>query len=201
VAKVKHTKNGLKLEREALQRYTRYLPMLQLKKQQLQVELRQVAARIEENEGRAREARARIAPWVRLLAEPIALSDYLRVVEVRESAGSIAGVAIPLLEEVRFERTLPDLYATPPWLDDALLVLEGLTRLGIERRLLDEQRRLLAAELRTTTQRVNLFEHVKIPEAEHNIRVIRIFLGDESTAGVVRAKIAKTKSPTARGAA
>jgi len=48
-------------------------------------------------------------------------------------------------------------------------------------------------ELRTTTQRVNLFEKKLIPELRENIRKIKIFLGDEETAAVGRAKLAKGK--------
>jgi hypothetical protein len=44
---------------------------------------------------------------------------------------------------------------------------------------------------------VNLFEKVKIPEAQEAIRVIRIKLGDEMTAAVGRAKIAKYKIASA----
>jgi V/A-type H+-transporting ATPase subunit D len=201
VARVKHTKNELKAQREARRRYARYLPILQLKKQQLQLELRQVETRIDENESAQRRARDAMAPWVRLLSEPVALAEHLRVDAVRKSAGSIAGVTIPVLEEIVFARPTPDLHATPPWLDDALVAGEGLVRRILEREVLGEQQRLLAAELRTTSQRVNLFERVKIPAAEENIRVIRIFLGDEQTAGVARAKIAKSKSAANRGVA
>ena len=52
---------------------------------------------------------------------------------------------------------------------------------------------LLENELRATSQRVNLFEKVKIPEAKENIRVIGVFLGDQQTAAVVRGKISKKK--------
>ena len=52
---------------------------------------------------------------------------------------------------------------------------------------------LLERELRSTAQRVNLFEKVKIPEARENIRVIGIYLGDQQTSAVVRGKIAKKK--------
>ena len=38
--KIKHTKNELKAQRDALRRFERYLPTLQLKKQQLQLEVR-----------------------------------------------------------------------------------------------------------------------------------------------------------------
>jgi V/A-type H+-transporting ATPase subunit D len=47
--------------------------------------------------------------------------------------------------------------------------------------------------LRTTTQRVNLFEKKLIPELRENIRRIKIFLGDDETAAVGRAKLAKGK--------
>jgi len=58
---------------------------------------------------------------------------------------------------------------------------------------LTRQRELLAQELRITSQRVNLFEKVKIPEARNNIRMIRIYLGDQQTAAVVRGKMSKSK--------
>ena len=58
---------------------------------------------------------------------------------------------------------------------------------------LQEQMDLLGKELRTTSQRVNLFEKVKIPEAKENIRRISIYLGDQDTSAVVRGKIAKRK--------
>jgi V/A-type H+-transporting ATPase subunit D len=38
---------------------------------------------------------------------------------------------------------------------------------------------------------VNLFEKIKIPEAMDNIKKIRVYLGDQQTAAVVRGKIAK----------
>jgi V/A-type H+-transporting ATPase subunit D len=47
MANIKHTKNELKAQREALKRFQRYLPTLQLKKQQLQLEVRQLESQLE----------------------------------------------------------------------------------------------------------------------------------------------------------
>jgi V/A-type H+-transporting ATPase subunit D len=47
---------------------------------------------------------------------------------------------------------------------------------------LEEQLRRLARELRLTAQRVNLFEKIKIPEAQDHIRRLAIYLGDQQTA-------------------
>ena len=58
---------------------------------------------------------------------------------------------------------------------------------------LPDEPELLEKELRTTSQRVNLFAKVKIPEAKENIRVIQVYLGDQQTAAVVRGKISKKK--------
>jgi V/A-type H+/Na+-transporting ATPase subunit D len=58
---------------------------------------------------------------------------------------------------------------------------------------MQKKQALLAEELSITTQRVNLFEKIKIPESRENIRKINIVLGDMQTAAVVTGKIAKHK--------
>jgi V/A-type H+-transporting ATPase subunit D len=194
MAKVKHTKNELKAQRDALRRFERYLPTLQLKKQQLQIEVRQLDVSIREKAAEETAAREGLAPWIALFSEDVDFSAYIRLKSVRKTEGNVAGVAIPVLEDLELERMPVDLFQTPAWLDDGLAVLEQLMRLRVERQVLEEQHRRLAEELRVTAQRVNLFEKVKIPESRENIRVIRIFLGDEMTAGVARGKIAKAKT-------
>lgn len=194
MGKVKNTKTELKAQRDALKRYKRYLPTLQLKKQQLQMEIRTVEQRVTEKKAEEEAARGALADWVKLYSEPLDYLSWLSVESIEVEPGNIAGVAVRALKEIRFNRTAPDLWATPDWLDEGMATLETLFRLRIERRLLEEQLRLLAEELRTTSQRVNLFEKVKIPECAENIRRIRIFLGDENTSAVVRSKIAKGKT-------
>ena len=194
MAKVKNTKTELKAQRDALSRYRRYLPTLQLKKQQLQMEIRQVEQKVAEKRAEEESARTGLGGWIKLYSDDIPYLDYLSVDSIEVEPGNIAGVAVRSLKNIVFKRTAPDLWATPAWLDEGLSTLEQLFRLRIERRLLEEQQRLLAEELRTTSQRVNLFEKVKIPECRENIRVINIFIGDQNTAAVVRSKIAKGKS-------
>jgi V/A-type H+/Na+-transporting ATPase subunit D len=194
MGKVKNTKTELKAQRDSLKRYKRYLPTLQLKKQQLQMEIRTVEQRVAEKKAEEEAARGGLADWVKLYSEPLDYLDWISVDSIEVEPGNIAGVAVRSLKEIRFKRATPDLWSTPDWLDEGLGTLETLFRLRIERRLLEEQLRLLADELRTTSQRVNLFEKVKIPECADNIRRIRIFLGDENTGAVVRSKIAKGKT-------
>jgi V/A-type H+-transporting ATPase subunit D len=194
MAKIKYTKNELKAQRDALTRFTRYLPTLQLKKQQLQVELRTLEAQIEAKRGEEDAARADLASWVKLFSEPFDFTPYIQVDKIDRSIGNIAGVAIPIFGSISFQEETPDLFETDAWVDRGIELLRQLISLRAERQVIEEQHRLLSDELRTTSQRVNLFEKVKIPECKENIRVIRIFMGDQQTAAVARSKIAKGKS-------
>jgi V/A-type H+-transporting ATPase subunit D len=194
MAKIKLTKNELKTQRDALARFNRYLPTLQLKKQQLQMEMRRLDQEILEKRDEEQEARAKLSSWIQLYSEPVDLAPYAELDELKTSHGNIAGVNIPVLDRLVFKNVIPNLFETDPWTDTGIETMKQLTRLRVERQILEEQHRLLGDELRTTTQRVNLFEKVKIPEAKENIRVIRIFMGDQQTAAVARSKIAKGKS-------
>ena len=191
MAKVKLTKTELKAQKDALSRYQKFLPMLQLKKSQLQMELGGMRAREEELARREEGLLAGARPWAGLLAdESVAFGVELE--RVRTHAGNIAGVEIPVFDGVDARRAAIDLWATPAWADDAADAAEALMSVRAEREIAAEQVRLIAEELRTTSQRVNLFEKVKIPECRENIRVINVAIGDEQTSAVARSKIAKS---------
>jgi H(+)-transporting ATP synthase subunit D len=82
-------------------------------------------------------------------------------------------------------------------IDDAVKAVTEILSLRCERKVLERQRTLVTEELTTTSQRVNLFEKVKIPTCKENIRIIKIAIGDEQTAAVTRGKIAKSRVPEA----
>ncbi|TFH17880.1 MAG: V-type ATP synthase subunit D [Lentisphaerales bacterium] len=192
--KIKHTKNELKAQREALARFQRFLPMLQLKQQQLQAEMQSIDHRRNAVLSDERALLDNVKTWSVLFSEPLDIEGLLAIKELRVGEANVAGVGIPVFEEMTFARSEVDLFTTPPWLDAGLDAVEQLGKLRVQRKILDEQFRKIGYELRITTQRVNLFEKVKIPECKEHIRVIRIFLGDEQTAAVARAKLAKSRT-------
>lgn len=194
MAKIKLTKNELKNQKDALKMYKRYLPTLMLKKQQLQSEIRTIDAKAKE----VRNARAALVQefnaWIAVFGEQEAFTpDMVSVKNIKKGYGNIAGVTIPIYEGADFSRGDYDLYEAPLWIDMAADRMEKALSLDLEAEVLDEQVRLLSQELRTTTQRVNLFEKVKIPETKANIKKITVYLGDEQVAAVVRSKISKKK--------
>ena len=194
MAKIKLTKNELKSQRDALKRFQRYLPTLQLKKQQLQMEIRKLDQDIKQKSEIENMERKNLKPWIKLFSESVDLEQYIEISSLDIIKGNIAGVNIPILKKIIFKDIIPNISLTPLWIDYGIDTLKQLITLRIERKILQKQYELLMDELRTTTQRVNLFEKVKIPEAKENIRIIRIFMGDQQTAAVARSKIAKGKN-------
>ena len=194
MAKIKLTKNEQKIQKDALKMYQRYLPTLTLKKQQLQTEIRAIDAKAREVRDARKALEKEFDEWIAVFADAESFGrDTVRVSNIRKGTGNIAGVKIPIYEGADFTRAEYDLYETPVWIDMAADRMERALELDLEAEVLDEQVRLLSKELRTATQRVNLFEKVKIPEAKENIRKISVFLGDERVAAVVRSKISKRK--------
>jgi V/A-type H+-transporting ATPase subunit D len=193
--KIKLTRPELKKQRDALQRYSRYLPMLKLKQQQLQMMVRNVAAEMREAQNLVRAARDTFEPYQAVLVDRAGVDvRALSTPEtIRTHEENVAGVVIPIYEGVEFPAIRYSLFATPAWVDGAVKDLRDLRRREAQLEILRREYKLLQRELTKIVQRVNLFEKVKIPDCREAIRRIRIHLGDEMTAGVGRAKIAKGK--------
>ena len=167
--------------------YRRYLPTLTLKKQQLQTEIRTIDERAKEVRAKRKALDTEFKAWIAVFGEAdVFTDDMVQVHNIRKGTGNIAGVVIPVYEGADFTRGDYDLYKLPLWVDLAAVKLEQALSLDLE-----AQVRLLTRELRTTTQRVNLFEKVKIPETKMNIKSISVYLGDQQVAAVVRGKISK----------
>jgi V/A-type H+-transporting ATPase subunit D len=192
MAKVKLTKNELKKQKDELKMFQRYLPTLMLKKQQLQAEIRGVELRTRELQAEKQSLDDSFKAWIAVFGEEgIFTPGLVKITKLRTSEGNIAGVPIPIFEGAEFDVEHYDLLSNPLWLDTAVESMKQVLLVDMETETMEEQERRLKAELRTTTQRVNLFEKVKIPESRRNIKKIQVYLGDEQTAAVVRGKISK----------
>ena len=193
MAKISLTKNELKKQRDSFKRFNRYLPMLQLKKQQLQVEVGRTEGFIRKITNQIEQFKETVYSWVELFAEDINLENLIRIKKINTETGNIAGIDIPLFVNIDFQEEDYDYLITPLWVDKAIEALRDIKTLITQLLIYNKQKEILQKELRITTQRVNLFEKIKIPEAIENIRVIHIHLGDLQSANVVRGKIAKDK--------
>lgn len=193
--KIKYTRTELKQQRDALARFNRYLPTLKLKQQQVQLSILQTRQIFQEKQEALRSTEKAISKYDGLFNDVAGLNfrKLSTPDSVKTSTHSIAGVHVPRFETVTFPKDDFSLFSTSPWVDRALADLKTLNGRTAELHVLQECLDLLTAELKKVMQRVNLFEKVMIPNTMENIRRIRIALGDQMTAGVARAKIAKAK--------
>ena len=187
------------MQKDNLKQFQRYLPTLQLKKQQLQSVIMKTNMELEQREAEREQVIGDLDDWVAVVAENTLFDEDLRIENLVQpdtvitSTDNIAGVNIPTFQELTFKDISYDVDDYPLWVDTAVVKLREIARLDALVKTLRTQVELLERELRTTSQRVNLFEKVKIPEAKENIRVIGVYLGDQQTAAVVRGKISKKK--------
>lgn len=196
---VKLTKNEQKKQKDQLKQYQRYLPTLQLKKQQLQMVIRQIEADLAEYKAKQQALVNGVQDWISVFGEDVSfpeeqqLDKLVQTDKVIRKESNIAGVTIPVFEDLTFKDISYRVEDYPLWVDRAVVLLQESARITALMNTLQIQADLLGKELRTTSQRVNLFEKVKIPETKENIRRIGIYIGDQQTAAVVRGKIAKKK--------
>ncbi len=193
MAKVRLTKNELKKQKDSLKRFARYLPMLLLKKKQLQLEITKAHRRIKEIADGFDALRKKVIVWADVFAQSISLEKHISIEKINIKKGNVAGIDLPVFSGIEFKEERYDLMMMPFWVDKGIQAIKEAATFKAKLMILHKQVEILKEELRVTTQRVNLFEKIKIPQAKESIRVIQIYLGELQTAEVVRGKIAKAK--------
>jgi len=193
MAKIKLTKNELKQQKDALNRFRQYLPTLILKKQQLQAEIIKLNGEIEKIKQKKAYLKAEVYKWVEVFAERSDLENFIVLEKIETEKGNIAGIDIPVFVKAVFKETGYNFLTFPLWMDYGIDAMKKKLEMNARIEVLKIQQMLVKEELRITTQRVNLFEKVMIPETRGKIKKIQVYLGDMQTASVVTGKIAKDK--------
>jgi V/A-type H+-transporting ATPase subunit D len=191
-------KTTLKQQRDQLKTFKKFLPSLDLKRQQLLAALKVARGELEQTERGYRELEEKVASLYPLLGSSTArtrnLASFIQIRSVKIGEENLVGTRLPVAEEVEFDVAPYSRMVMPFWVDLLIEHLERMAKLNVLKQVRAERVKLLDHAARRITQRVNLFEKVLIPKAEQNIRKIVIFLSDQERAAVVRSKIAKNKS-------
>lgn len=195
MAELKYTKQELRAQQIRLAQLQRYLPTLQLRKALLQVEVlaaRSIKEGLDTEVHKEWQQLTQCAPLL-TQAPSVNIASAAVVESLMKGTENIAGVELPTVDTVLFQRFDYDLYDTPPWLDKLVEELRSYRSASIKSAVADERITILSRELREVSIRVNLFEKVLIPRCIRNIKSIKIFLGDLQLTAVAQAKIAKSK--------
>jgi len=194
VARLALSKASLTAQGGRLKTYERYLPSLDLKRQQLIRERALAAERLATTGQAIADLRARVRAELPMASDlEVEVTDLVTVAGVELGEDNLMGVRLPRLDRVSLRRRRYALLAKPEWVDRMAELLAAMLELRVRLRVEGRRLALLDEAVRTITQRVNLFDKVLIPRTRANIKRIRIFLADGERAAVVRAKIAKAK--------
>jgi V/A-type H+-transporting ATPase subunit D len=187
-------KSSLQQQRGKLGLFERFLPSLDLKRQQLTAEYKksvQVLAEAEQGAGKASRSLTGLLPI--LGSATMKLSGLVRIRRIDIGEEDVLGVRLPALKSVEFVTADYSLLATPFWIDDLVTCLKEVATYRIRLHVYRERAARMQSAVRRITQRVNLFDKVLIPNAKRDIARIQIFLSDVGRAAVVTSKIAKGK--------
>ena len=195
MTQLKYTKSELRDQQIKLGQLQKYLPTLQLKKAMLQLEINQLITTLEQLNILLSEIEEKANRYTQLLSASDAdiLFESCKVKVVKKRFENIAGVEIPIFEEIIFEEFPYSLFDTPFWLEDGIDGIKNLIEVREKIKIVQETKKLLEKELREVSIRVNLFEKIMIPRTKENIKKIKIFLGDQQLAAVSQAKVSKRK--------
>jgi V/A-type H+-transporting ATPase subunit D len=189
--KFQYNKTSLQILEKNLKMRVRALPTIKSKESALRLEVKKAKADITRLEA---ELEAKIASYDEMLALWGEFdTSLLKVKDVKMSIRKIAGVRIPILNEIEYEIKPFSLFNSPAWFADGLTHLKDLAQTGIEREFFSRKLHLLEYARKKTTQKVNLFEKVQIPGYQDAIRKIKKFMEDEENLSKSSQKIVKKK--------
>ena len=169
----------------------RTLPTLQNKESALRLEVKKAKKEIEELDA---EVNRRIKDYDQMLALWGEFdTSLIHVDDVRMSVKKIAGVRVPVLEEVVYSTKEFSLFSSPKWFADGFEQLKAIADVGIRQEFVRRKVDLLDYARKKTTQKVNLYEKVQIPGYQEAIRKIKRYMEDEENLSKASSKIVKSR--------
>ena len=188
--KFQYNKTSLQMLEKQLKVRVRTLPIIKNKESALRMEVKRCkeeAVGLEEKlEQEIQAYEAMFALWNEFD------SSLVKVKDVHLGVKKIAGVRVPILENVDFEMRPFSLFASPKWYADGIHLLQILAQTAIEREFMLAKLNLLEHARKKTTQKVNLFEKVQIPGYQDALRKIKRFMEDEENLSKSSQKILKS---------
>ena len=194
MSKAPINKSSLAQQRNQLRLFKRFLPSLDLKRQQLMTEQKQAVQQLADAEQQVDQLTRSLKGLMEPLgAYEIDLSGLVSIESVVVEEENIVGARLPVAREVKFKTAPYSMLAKPFWVDFLVEYLQRMCTMRVHLQVRRERVARLNQQVRRITQRVNLFDKVLIPRATENIKLIQIGLSEEERSAVVRSKIAKKK--------
>ncbi|OGS36411.1 MAG: V-type ATP synthase subunit D [Elusimicrobia bacterium RIFOXYB2_FULL_49_7] len=167
------------------------LPTLKAKESALRLEVKKAREETERLRTKLSELLASTEPLIRLFSEfP---KELVRLSEVKIGQKKVAGIKTPVLEELELSETLFGRISSPAWFPNGLDRLKSVLNIHVSIRLSEQKNAIIEHARKKTTQKVNLYEKVQIPELDEALRKIKRFLEDDENLAKSSQKILKAR--------
>lgn len=114
MAKVALNKSSLNKQKRSLKTYNRYLPALELKRQQLMLERKKAESALQQAKQRVADLRAVVEQAIPMLAcKEINVNNLVKVTDVKLATQNIVGCRVPVVESIDVEVTPYSYLARP----------------------------------------------------------------------------------------
>ncbi len=189
--KIQYNKTAIQQYQRQLNIREKALPTLKNKETALRVEVKRIGDLLVQLKERLEkvfiDAESMEKYWVEF-------PEILTIENTNIRIRNIAGVKIPILEEINFEVADFSLFHQPAWILAGIERLKEIISLKIEITIIQKQFELLNYARKKTTQKVNLYEKVQIPEYQNAIRKTKRFLEDKENLEKSAQKIVKERN-------
>lgn len=189
--KFQYNKTALQNLRRQLSIREKALPTLKSKEAALRLEVRKITAEIdllkEEYEMIVKENQNYNGFW----------TEFPKIVKIRNIISeqkNIAGVRVAILNKIDFALEQISLFNMPSWIRLAISMFERLMTIQIRIEMTEARLNALAYARKKTTQKVNLYEKVQIPEYKMAIIKIKRYMEDEDNLSKSSQKIVKERN-------
>lgn len=189
--KFQYNKTALQNLRRQLSIREKALPTLKSKEAALRLEVRKITAEIEllkeEYQKLVKENQNYNGFWTEF-------PEIVKIKKINSEQKNIAGVKVSILSNIDFAIENVSLFNMPSWIRLAISMFERLMTIQVKIEMTEARLNALAYARKKTTQKVNLYEKVQIPEYKTAIIKIKRYMEDEDNLSKSSQKIVKERN-------
>ncbi len=166
------------------------LPILKNKETALRLEVVNLTKRLEKLNIQQKQLEVELESYQNFWIE---FPDILKMDKIKIHRKKVIGVKVPEIESISFKIADVSWWNLPAWIPGGIKLLKEGISLKLKADIVQKQIEILDLARKKTTQKVNLYEKVQIPEFEEAIIKIKRFLEDKENISKAAQKIVKKR--------
>lgn len=188
--KFNYNKTTIQLFKRQLAIRQKALPILKNKETALRLEVVKLTKALDNLKQQQKDLDARLEHYKSFWVE---FPEILKMDKIEIYKKKVVGVKIPEIKTIAFKIADVSWWNMPAWIPGGIQLLKKAISHKLKGDIMQQQIHILDLARKKTTQKVNLYEKVQIPEYEEAIMKIKRFLEDKENISKAAQKIVKKR--------